>query len=309
MPQRVLPVTPLEQFIDLFRGRGDCYGSWDGGCVRNPLTPDTFKRHLDGTEKIGVYPIVPTPNGDMTIWGCIDIDTDDLDGARNLQTILKARNILTWVERTRKGYHVWCFADRLLPAATMRRALLAAHQVLDYPAKEVNPKQEQLAAGKVGNYVRLPYYGPQEGVPVDRYIMDDNDNPLYLGQFLAVVRKTKVADIEQTAAMWVAPPVTEFTGGHSVWGQDTSAIITPLMQSDRVSGTAHMIWKRGPMPDNPDRSNALVRLAAHLRESDVPIEHAWLVLIDADRRWGKFHSRFDGEHQLRRILEYGYRGK
>lgn len=300
-------MTPLEQFIDLFRGRGDCYGSWEGGCVRSKLTPDTFKRHLDGDEKIGVYPIVPASDADLCIWGCIDIDTDDLDGARNLQTILRARNIHTFVERTRKGYHVWCFADGLLPAATMRRALLAAHQVLDYPAKEVNPKQERLASGKVGNYVRLPYYGPQEGVPVDRYVMDDNDNPLDLGEFLEFVRKTSVADIEATAELWVAPPVTQYAGGESVWGMDTHDIVSPLMRSDAVNGIAYSIWMHGPLPTAPDRSNTLVRLAGHLCECSVPIEQAWLVLIDADRRWGKFHSRPDGEAQLRRILEYGYR--
>jgi hypothetical protein len=272
------------------------------------LTVDTFKRHLDGTEKIGVYPIVTTASGDLCIWGCIDIDTDDLDGARNLQTILKARNITTFVERTRKGYHVWCFAESLVLASTMRRALLAAHQTLNYPAKEVNPKQERLARGQVGNYVRLPYYGPQEGVPVDRFVMDDNDNPLDLGGFLATVRKTSVAALEETASLWVAPPVTQYTGGEAVWGQDTHDLIAPLMRSDDVNGTVYSIWRHGPMPDHPDRSGALVRLAFHLCECHIPIEQAWLVLIDADRRWGKFHARTDGEYQLRRILEHGYRG-
>ena len=35
----------------------------------------------------------------------------------------------------------------------MRRCLLAAHQVCEYPAKEVNPKQDKVNG--YGNYVRL----------------------------------------------------------------------------------------------------------------------------------------------------------
>jgi len=301
-------MTPLEQFVDLFRGRGDAYGSWEGGCVRQPLTVEVFRRHLEGEEKIGVYPIVPTADGDLCIWGCIDIDIDDLDGARNLQTILKARNIPTWVERTRKGYHVWCFTDSLMPAATMRRALLAAHQVLNYPAREVNPKQETLTSGQLGNYVRLPYYGKQDGVPPDRYMMDDNDTPLDLGQFLERVTKASRDDIESTAQLWVAPAqTTKLDGGESVWGTDTHDQVKGLMRSNAVDAATYSIWMHGANREPYDRSATLVRLARKLSEQGIPMEIAWPVLIDADRRWGKFHSRRDGEQQLQKILEHGYR--
>jgi hypothetical protein len=36
------------------------------------------------------------------------------------------------------------------------------------------------------------------------------------------------------------------------------------------------------------------------------LEHAFAVLSDADRRWGKFHGREDAEEQLRSILESAY---
>ena len=49
-------ITPylVDTFTTLFRGRADVYGAWGGGCVRKPLTPDTFMGHLQGDELIGV---------------------------------------------------------------------------------------------------------------------------------------------------------------------------------------------------------------------------------------------------------------
>ena len=46
----------LEDFVSLFRGRGDAYGSWEGGCVRSPVSPQTFLDHLNGELLFGVYP-------------------------------------------------------------------------------------------------------------------------------------------------------------------------------------------------------------------------------------------------------------
>ena len=297
-------MSSVEEFVALFRGRGDAYGSWDGGCVRQPVTVDSFRRHLDGTEPFGIYPIITKDGEAYVAWGCIDIDIDDLDGARNLQTILMARNIPTWVERTRKGYHVWCFPEQPVLASVMRRALLAAHQVLDYPAKEVNPKQESLALGQLGNYVRLPYYGPQDGVPVDRYIMDNDDNPLTLHRFLEVVTRAPVEAIEATAQLWRPPTVAHVT--FDTTSTVSSEEVSRLMHRPPVGKVAWTIWKFGPRPEWPDRSNTLTRLAGHLCRDGLPMEQAWLVLVDADKRWGKFHGRADGEHQLRRILQHGY---
>jgi len=297
-------VSTVEQFVALFRGRGDAYGSWEGGCVRQPVTVDSFRRHLDGSEPFGVYPMIVNNGNFYVAWGCIDIDIDDLDGARNLQTILKARDIPTWVERTRKGYHVWCFAEQPILAATMRRALLAAHQALNYPAKEVNPKQEQLGNGQLGNYVRLPYYGAANEQPENRYMLDDNDQPMTLHDFLSVVTRAPVEALEATAVLWRAPVIPSLNFDTSI--ETSPEAVRYLMQSPHVGPTARAIWMHGPHPDSPDRSNTLTRLAGHLCRDGVPIEHAWPVLVDADKRWGKFHGRADGELHLRRILQYGY---
>jgi hypothetical protein len=183
-------------FARLFRGRIDCYGSWDGACVKEPLTLEKYHQHLtsaDPADWIGVYPL----GKDMCSWGCIDIDGGDfpatfpktidgqvvevsvtqhpdydrkdpqwhdwdamLDLATNLTVILEAKDIWGHIEQTRNGYHVWVFPeDKLVAAKTMRRALMAACTAIGYKPNEVNPKSESLGDGKVGNYVRTCYPG------------------------------------------------------------------------------------------------------------------------------------------------------
>ena len=83
----------IDRYISLFRGRGDAYGSWEGGCVRKPLDAHTFERHLKGEELIGVYPLIPYKSSWWVPWGCTDIDVDDLDSARNLQLAFTIKGI------------------------------------------------------------------------------------------------------------------------------------------------------------------------------------------------------------------------
>ena len=138
----------LDNYIKLFRGRGDVYGTDSGGCAKLPLNRGTFERHLNGSERIGVYPIVPINGQASVVWGCSDFDLgleQSLHQARQLHDALKAGGVTSWIECSRsKGYHVWVFATEPVSAEIMRNMLLAAHQVAEVPATEVNPKQTTL---------------------------------------------------------------------------------------------------------------------------------------------------------------------
>ena len=258
-------MTATDQFITLFRGRGDCYGSDEGGCVRAPLERDVFQAHLEGVRGIGVYPAVPG-NPPFCVWGCSDIDVEDLGAARLLQRTLGAAGIGAWVERSRsKGYHVWVFSSGRVPAEDMRRMLLAAHQVADYPAREVNPKQSDVSIHKVGNYVRLPYLGGLNGTPERRVILDDNDQPMPLQDFLGGVVDTLIepSRIQFLASHYVPPkratPSIDFSALADEDLEEALRTTSPL---------ARVIWKQGPL-ESQDRSTALMRLAHVCRSSGV----------------------------------------
>ena len=298
-------MSDIDNFVTLFRGRGDCYGSDDGGCVRKPLERRTFVDHLEGSIGIGVYPAVPSSTP-FCVWGCSDIDVEDLPSARLLQRTLKTAGVMSWVERSRsKGYHVWVFAEDRVPAEDMRRMLLAAHQVADYPAREVNPKQSDVSAHKVGNYVRLPYLGGLVDTPQRRVILDDHDTPMPLDVFVyhAIRDRTPVERIQFLASHYVPPArVTPSIDFSSLTDEDLEEALRT------TSPLARVIWKQGPL-ESQDRSTALMRLAHVCFRSGVTPSMCRVIVVDADKRWGKYHLRGDaGQAEINKIVERAYRG-
>jgi len=287
----------VERYISLFRGRGDCYGSWQGGCIKEPLTRRQFEHHLTNGPFIGVYPLV----SDRVSWGCIDIDGKDFGHnwpemwtlARNLTVMLRVKDVYAHVERTRNGYHLWVFpTTALVPAAHMRRALMAACKAIGYDPKEVNPKQEK-AVG-VGNYVRLPYYGAINcGIPEDRYFVDAEGLALDLVEALAVLEhgKTTPEALASLAELWQPPQAMRSINTNNTFAN------TAMM-----TGREWVIWRDGPS-EGSDRSGTLVRLARLMLERGVGADDVFPILKSADERWGKFYLREDCDEQIASIIE------
>jgi len=284
-------------FTSLFRGRGDVYGHEEGRCVKEPLTHEVFQQHLDGVRAVGVYPMVPINDIYHVAWGCSDIDIDDLAGARKIQSALRAVDVVSFVERSRsKGYHVWVFAENVVPASDMRRMLLCAHQVAEYPAREVNPKQETLGRGQYGNYVRLPYFNAEDMSTPHRRILDDDNKPMHLNEFVssALVSRTRRELIADLAKLWkepVTPPAV-------IDMSQTVGVKEALMQ---LSPLGKVIWRDGPLPTK-DRSTTLARLGHECVRSCMSPSETKIVLLDADRRWGKYHLRPNGELEIDKLV-------
>jgi len=276
---------------------------------------------------IGVYPMVfhlggphdqheqGGPTGWWGVkWGCSDIDYDDILAARNLCGALKALGIPCWLERSRsKGYHVWVFAREWVRASVMRRALLVAHEVSGVPPAEVNPKQENLAEGQVGNYVRLPYPGyldpkirwshPKLGAR--RVMLYDNSAEVSFDSFVQRgadhTNRPATEVLEDAALLWSPPPVLR----HHRRLEDVPLIELSREITDKLGGLAFTIFRDGPL-DGRDRSGTLYKLAALCAEDDLTPPEAQAVLADADSRWGKYHARRDGERYLRQTIERAY---
>lgn len=290
----------LDGFVTLFRGRADCYGSWAGGCVRQQLTPRLFWQHLTAGPHIGVYPAFNIDGVAHCVWGCVDIDYDSSEEAHLIQSTLAAVKVDAWTERTRKGWHIWVFADELVPAEHMRNMLLAAHQVCGLVPKEVNPKQTVLPHGHVGNYVRLPY--PSGDSALERYVVHAGrpDLRLTLEEFVpaALAARTPVAQITDLAGYYqppAAPVYTVAAPSHDI----TSA-------ANQLSGLGRTIWRHGPL-EGRDRSSTMTKLAHECHRSGVPPEDALLLLEDADLRWGKYLARGpQGEMELIKLVHRAY---
>ena len=290
--------TTVEQFIQLFRGRGDAYGSWDGGCVREPLTPTLFVSHLSGDTQIGVYTSVPTAAGPQCVWGCTDIDVDDFGQADLLRATLASIGIVSWVEKTRRGYHIWVFATGLVPSQDMRYLQLAAHQVAGLNPKEVNPKQLNVSANLLGNYVRLPYPNGTD----QRRMLDNEGVTMSLEAFAdqAFHSRNSPELIAEFASYYVPPAtVTVVVGEPSQEITGAAQLLTPL---------GKVIFRDGPLPDR-DRSTTLQHFAHECAKAQLSPADALLLIRDCDLRWGKRYSeRANGEQILLDLLQRAYGG-
>ena len=304
----------VQQFCELFQGNASAIGLEVGGAHRlreGDTLAEEIEMHLTGRgDPIGVYPMVGHSTwNDMTWkvhWGCIDFDEGEQESwlhAKNVHLALQTFGVSGWIERSRsKGYHVWVFLQQWTEAWLVRRALLAACQIVEAPTKEINPKQESLEEGQLGNYVRLPYPGALGGKATltlgRRVMVAGNGEPVHLDGFvkLAHVQRTDVAALEKLASYWKPPAKPLRTRNWDSLPFDGEAV-------DRLVGKARMIWEDGPL-EGSDRSDTLYKLAMYLKEDGRHTrEEAFDLLVDADARWGKFSDRPDRDQRLDDLLD------
>jgi hypothetical protein len=289
----------LESFARLFFGRGDCYGSNEGGCVKQPLTEQVLEAHFYD-KPIGVYPMVLRHGHWMVAWGCVDFDTADAQQhATSLRSALAHAGITAWVERSRsKGYHVWVFPETLVLAETMRHALIVACHVAEVPTTEVNPKQVALNIGQVGNYVRLPYAGWFNNQNTDRQrIMDITDTVMPLEDFLVTAYSHRTAtDLLQRIADMYTPPAAP---QQPIGNYDYDATLDEAMAV--LSPLGKVIWRDGPLQGR-DRSTTLAKLGHECVRSGLNPSQTRTVIRTADQRWGKYHLRPNGELEIDKLV-------
>jgi hypothetical protein len=149
---------PLRLFANLFVSRRDDYAiqQADGRYLRaaRPLTYSTLLRHLQGVETIGTYVI---DERGLCRYALFDDDREDDDLSERVKTLvevqrrLRADDIPSYLEGSRRGAHLWVFCSRLVPASQLRRWLLPYCP----PGVEFYPKQDE-GTREYGSLVRLP---------------------------------------------------------------------------------------------------------------------------------------------------------
>lgn len=299
-------------FCALFEGNPHVIGDDKGGCLRvnwEEYHDDYLADHLVGGPPIGVYPIC----NNKVKWGCVDFDEGEEDSRRyaaRLVYYLGLEGITAWPERSRsKGFHVWVFCKEWTEARLVRGALNYACTFIDVPNKEVNPKQWMLAEGQVGNYVRLPYPGalrtdqPRILSGGRRVMVDletDMDYPFDLFVREAWDQRTDTKALEVLAAWYRPKPEPK-----------RSAYVPSKAEEEvdeiaaRLSYSARRLYDNGPK--NSDRSSALVALAGRIARDRThePNEVRELLGV-ADRNWGKYSPRADGEYRLDEIVDKAF---
>jgi hypothetical protein len=127
-----------------------------------PLTLDTIRRHLEGELTFALYAI--NPRTQRCRWVAIDADYDNaLEDLLKLQWELRQDGVEAALEKSRRGGHLWIFAQEPLLARDCRVYIYNLALRLKVPVKgrladgiEVFPKQDQLALAEFGNAIRAP---------------------------------------------------------------------------------------------------------------------------------------------------------
>lgn len=128
-----------------------------------PLSLRTIRRHLEGEITIGLYAI--NPRTQRCKWVAIDADYQDaLDDLLKLQWELRQDGVEAALENSRRGGHLWIFADAPLLARDCRVYIFNLAKRLKVPVKgagladgiELFPKQDGVLSNEFGNALRGP---------------------------------------------------------------------------------------------------------------------------------------------------------
>jgi len=124
-------------------------------CQKEPLTRDHLIAHLLGEITLGVYILDPQSQARFII-----IDADDEKEYVQIVKLAESLNhhgLPSYLERSRRGGHLWLFFEEAIPGKDVRafgKGLITSHSLPE--TIELYPKQDQLQSGP-GSLIRLPF--------------------------------------------------------------------------------------------------------------------------------------------------------
>ena len=220
-------IMKTEKFKHIFEGLKIAYGQYQKGersengskqkgkafIVRKNVSDDLWENHLQG--KGPALGIIPIREDNTCRWGCIDIDSYNLDHSSLIQSIRNLNLPLIVCRSKSGGAHVFLFTKEFISAALMQNTLKKIAKVLGYEGSEIFPKQTEILVerGDTGNFLNLPYYNGTKGL---RYAINDTGSSCTLEEFYQLydlyscgmeeVEKIEIKEKEVEEAFPAGPP-------------------------------------------------------------------------------------------------------
>ena len=182
------------KFKNIFEGLKIAYGQYQKGdvaangdkqkgkafIVRKNVSDDLWENHLQG--KGPALGIIPIREDNTCRWGCIDIDSYNLDHGSLIQSIRHLNFPLIVCRSKSGGAHVFLFTKEFIAASLMQSTLKKISKVLGYEGSEIFPKQTEILVerGDTGNFLNLPYYNGTKGL---RYAINNTGTSCTLEEF------------------------------------------------------------------------------------------------------------------------------
>lgn len=288
-----MPDDPLADLLmSSFPGRADCYATQTAAGfapVHDPLTPAVVRAHLNQQRCVGVYLVSP----DQTV-RCTACDWDGRHDPRWKESAvavwrhLRERGIAAALERSQsgEGAHVWVCLSERVPAAGIRRWWEDVLAAVGVQCREIYPRQDAVAAGGLGNLLRLPLWRESRFVGPDW-------KPAAPAEAMRSIQRYSAADLG----------VPDVPAASSEADAEITARTWRLLQSEPLARR----WRGEPdgLRGDQSLSNVGADLAWQLARAYVP---AWEIEA-ALRAWGAEHgySKASRADWLRRTVSFAYR--
>lgn len=220
-------------YASLFPARSDVYSHWTAAGwrpVREPLTGEIVLAGLTGTgPSISGYMIAPGSTSHVLAY---DFDTDDgLSQAFQLALFMQSEGLPAYVESSRRGAHLWCILDRVLPAISIRAAARALLQASGLPDDddhiEIRPGSDHVDAewhehvsgavvgSGLGHALRLPLM-PHPKTGKTGRLMYPSGAQLQ-GTLAEIILAIDIAPADRLTAWaerWKRPPISSLPASH-----------------------------------------------------------------------------------------------
>lgn len=169
-----------------------------------PLNDEEIKKHLQGEQLIGIYPLLQ----DNTSWFIVaDFDGERwAEECRAVLQALKEKEIPAYLERSRSGNggHVWIFFDQPYPAVRSRKIFktlleeVGVFSLLDKSSSfdRLFPNQDILSGKGLGNLIALPFYRPALEKRNSCFVNKDLRPYEDQWKFLATIQRVKVSQLD-----------------------------------------------------------------------------------------------------------------
>jgi hypothetical protein len=275
----------------LFRGRQNDLLVGDAGAMRHeqvgaPLRPERIRdEHLAQHKCLGVYPIL---DSGTVYFSAADFDSKpsrpDPDWRSKVELVymrLKQLQLfpLAEISQSGQGAHLWLFHVEIA-AWIVRRAWRLVFEDVGISQPEIFPRQDSLAAGKIGNAIRLPLFGKSRFVDIEH---NWRTTPPLVA--LQSITRTSLADLQSAAARLgydiSTPPERKRTSPRLTTDVSLPSCVTQLVNAN-PNGLLARRW-RGETAGMHDSSRSAIAfsIAVLLIRAYVPT----VEIEDALRGW------------------------
>jgi hypothetical protein len=227
--------------------------------LRDPVTPELWKQHLEGTRPLGVIPI----RDECTCsWGSIDFDEYDADLLALIGRVQSTKLPLVPCRSKSGGLHLFLFLREPEPATDVQNALGKAAALLGIPSCEIFPKQARLSPERadVGNWMIVPYFGgTYDGKLKLQHGLKRSGAEMSLLEFVVVAEsaRTTVSDFTERWKRKVCAPGNKGGADQNSESKLDFSNGPPCLQALSAQG-----------PQGEGRKRTLFMIALYLKRSD-----------------------------------------